>query len=78
MSLNGVYGLTHTIGKGEQERLNVDPLAGKPVNAIRPFTGKGIPVWGSRTLAGNDNEWRCVSVRRFFNTVGESIQKATS
>jgi phage tail sheath protein FI len=34
-------------------------------------------VWGARTLAGNDNEWRYVSVRRFFNFAEESIKKAT-
>ncbi|MNR20718.1 Phage tail sheath protein [compost metagenome] len=34
-------------------------------------------VWGSRTLAGNDSEWRYVPVRRFFNMAEESIKKAT-
>jgi phage tail sheath protein FI len=57
--------------------MNVDVTAGKSVNAIRAFTGKGTLVWGARTLAGNDNEWRYVSVRRFFNMVEESVKKAT-
>jgi phage tail sheath protein FI len=60
-----------------QDGLNVDTVAGKSVNAIRSFTGKGIIVWGARTLAGNDNEWRYVSVRRFFNMVEESVKKAS-
>lgn len=60
-----------------QDGLNVDTVAGKSVNAIRSFTGKGILVWGARTLAGNDNEWRYVSVRRFFNMVEESVKKAS-
>ncbi|WP_375582477.1 phage tail sheath family protein [Cyclobacterium xiamenense] len=60
-----------------QDRLNVDTTAGKSINAIRAFTGKGTLVWGARTLAGNDNEWRYVSVRRFFNMVEESVKKAT-
>ena len=34
-------------------------------------------VWGARTLAGNDNEWRYVSVRRFFTMVSESVKKST-
>ena len=34
-------------------------------------------MWGARTLAGNDNEWRYVTVRRFFIIVEESIKKAT-
>lgn len=61
----------------EQEDINVDVNAGKSINAIRAFTGKGTLVWGARTLAGNDNEWRYVSVRRFFNFVEESVKKAT-
>jgi phage tail sheath protein FI len=60
-----------------QDGLNVDTVAGKSINAIRAFTGKGTLVWGARTLAGNDNEWRYVSVRRFFNMVEESVKKAT-
>jgi phage tail sheath protein FI len=61
----------------QNDGLNVDPTAGKSVNAIRPFVGKGTLVWGARTLAGNDNEWRYVNVRRFFIFVEESVKKAT-
>ncbi|MCH2193499.1 phage tail sheath C-terminal domain-containing protein [Kordia sp.] len=60
-----------------QDGLNVDTTTGKSINAIRSFTGKGILVWGARTLAGNDNEWRYISVRRFFNMVEESVKKAS-
>ncbi len=77
VSLSGVAGVTEVIDNKEQEDLNVDVADGKSINAIRPFTGKGILVWGARTLAGNDNEWRYVSVRRFFNMVEESIKKST-
>ena len=62
----------------QQEDLNVDVTAGKSINAIRPFTGKGTLVWGARTLAGNDNEWRYVSVRRFFNMVEKSLKLSTN
>lgn len=61
-----------------QENLNVDPTSGKSVNAIRTFAGKGTLVWGARTLAGNDNEWRYVPTRRLFIMVEESVKKATS
>jgi uncharacterized protein len=60
-----------------QDELNVDADSGKSINAIRAFAGKGTLVWGARTLAGNDNEWRYVSVRRFFNMVEESVKKST-
>jgi hypothetical protein len=77
VSLFGVVGLTEIIDSKEQADLNVDVVAGKSINAIRPFTGKGILVWGARTLAGNDNEWRYIPVRRFFNMVEESVKKST-
>lgn len=77
VSLNGVKGLTETIDFDDQKDLNVDVNAGKSINAIRSFSGKGILVWGARTLAGNDNEWRYISVRRFFNMVEESVKKST-
>ena len=60
-----------------QDELNIDVDAGKSINAIRAFAGKGTLVWGARTLAGNDNEWRYVPVRRFFNMVEESVRKST-
>jgi phage tail sheath protein FI len=60
-----------------QQDLNIH-TTGKSINAIRSFTGKGSLVWGSRTLAGNDNEWKYVPVRRFFNMVEESVEKATA
>ena len=76
-SINSVNGPSVQITSSYQERLNVDAVAGKSINAIRAFTGKGTLVWGARTLAGNDNEWRYVSVRRFFIMVEESAKKAT-
>ncbi len=78
VGLNYVSSLTVKVTSEDQESLNVDTVAGKSINAIRAFTGKGILVWGARTLAGNDNEWRYVPVRRFFNMVEESVKKATS
>jgi phage tail sheath protein FI len=77
-SLASVLGPYFLISSQEQEGLNIDTNGGKSINAIRFFTGRGTLVWGTRTLAGNDNEWRYVSVRRFFNYAEESIKKATN
>ena len=77
VSLNAVITPTVKITSAEQERLNVDANAGKSVNAIRSFVGKGTLVWGARTLAGNDNEWRYIPVRRLFNMIEESTKKAS-
>lgn len=65
------------ISDTEQQQMNVDVTNGKSVNAVRSFPGKGVLVWGARTLAGNDNDWRYVPVRRFFIMVEESIKKGT-
>ena len=77
VSLNGVIAPAASFTTSETDALNVDATGGKSINAIRAFVGKGTLVWGARTLAGNDNEWRYVSVRRFFNMVEESIKKST-
>jgi phage tail sheath protein FI len=75
VSLNSVISPARKITDEEQQELNVHP-SGKSVNAIRAFAGKGVLVWGARTLEGNSNEWRYISVRRFFLFVEESLRKA--
>jgi hypothetical protein len=77
VTLNYVTSTTVKITDDDQKDLNVDVNDGKSVNAIRAFIGKGTKIWGARTLAGNDNEWRYVNVRRFFNMVEESVKKST-
>jgi phage tail sheath protein FI len=77
VSVNAVIQPTIQFTNVEQDQMNVDVTAGKSINAVRPFIGKGTLIWGARTLAGNDNEWRYVNVRRFFIFVEESVKKAT-
>jgi uncharacterized protein len=76
VSVQGISGLTNLITTPLQDNMNVHE-SGKSINAIRFFTGKGFMVWGARTLNGNNNEWRYVPVRRFFNMVEESAKNAT-
>jgi uncharacterized protein len=77
VSIAGITGPAVKISDQDQTTLNVDDTAGKSINAIRTLTGRGTLVWGARTLAGNDSEWRYISTRRFFNFVEESVKKAT-
>lgn len=72
LSLNGVVASSIKISDEEHDMLNIDS-SGKSINAIRSFAGRGILVFGARTLAGNDNEWKYISVRRFFNFAEVSI-----
>jgi len=77
VSLNSVIKPEVLLSDLDQGDFNVDAENGKSINCIRKFVGKGNLVWGARTLAGNDNEWKYVNVRRFFNMVEESCQNAT-
>lgn len=77
VSLSDVIGPVVKLDNAHQDTLNIDPTTGKSINAIRAFAGKGTLVWGSRTLAGNDNEWRYVPVRRFYIMVEESVKDST-
>jgi len=78
VSVMAVVSADKKMTDADQEGLNVDPTAGKSINAIRDFTGKGTLVWGARTLAGNDNEWRYVPVRRLFISIEENTRKASA
>jgi len=77
VSLNAVKKPEVMLSDLDQEDFNVDAENGKSINLIRQFVGRGNLVWGARTLAGNNNEWRYVNVRRFFNMVEESCENAT-
>ena len=53
-----------------------DTLNPKGVNAIRSFPGRGIRVWGARTITSNAL-WKYVSVRRLFIFLERSIYENT-
>ena len=69
--IRGALGLRYCITKGEQDILNP-----KGINCIREFKGRGIRIWGARTIS-SDPEWRYVNVRRLFNMVEASIENGT-
>jgi len=77
VSLNAVIRPEVPLSDLDQGDFNVDAENGKSINCIRQFVGRGNLVWGARTLAGNNNEWKYVNVRRFFNMVEESCQNAS-
>jgi hypothetical protein len=67
----GAIGVETQITHGEQTILNPNGI-----NCIRTFPGRGIRVWGARTLS-SDPAWVYINVRRLFNYVEKSIQNAT-
>lgn len=78
VGVRSINGPSINVTNSEQDDLNVDATSGKSINVIRSFTGRGTLVWGARTLAGNDNEWRYINVRRLFTYVEESTAEATA
>ena len=69
--VRGALALEYEINDGLQDDLNP-----KGVNVIRSFPGRGIRVWGARTITSNAL-WKYVSVRRLFIFLERSIYEGT-
>jgi phage tail sheath protein FI len=69
--LRGVLELERQVTHGEQGILNPEGI-----NCIRAFPGRGIRIWGARTLS-SDPSWRYINVRRLFNMIEESVYEGT-
>jgi phage tail sheath protein FI len=61
--VKGALDLEFFINDQAQSELN--PLG---INCLRSFPGRGIRVWGARTLS-RDPDWRYINVRRLFLTL---------
>jgi uncharacterized protein len=70
--VRGALALESNLTKGEHDLLNPEGI-----NCVRAFPGRGIRVWGARTLS-SDPAWRYVSVRRLFNYLEKSILQNTN
>lgn len=65
------------INDDQQAPLNVDALAGKSINVIRSFYGRGpAMIWGARTMAGNSLDWKYINVRRLMIMIEQSVANA--
>jgi uncharacterized protein len=67
----GAITLETHLTRNEHDLLN--PVG---INCLRSFPGRGIRVWGARTLS-SDPAWRYLNVRRLFNYLEESILNGT-
>jgi uncharacterized protein len=70
-SIRGVVSLQVNIDKSKQEILN-----NRGINVIRYFPGRGILVWGARTIS-KDPIWKYVNVRRLSIFIEKSIKRST-
>jgi hypothetical protein len=68
-ALAGVVDVATRLTDAQQGELN--PVG---VNCLRAFAGRGIRVWGARTLS-NDPNWTYINVRRLFLTAGRWIER---
>jgi len=69
--IRGVLEVGYQVTGPEQEGLNPNGI-----NVIRAFPGRGIRIWGARTIS-SDATWRYLNVRRLFNYIEESIEEGT-
>jgi uncharacterized protein len=69
--LRGALSLEFDINDQTQDVLNP-----RGVNVVRQFPGRGIRVWGSRTIS-SDALWKYVPVRRLFIFLERSIYEGT-
>jgi hypothetical protein len=74
VELQYVVDVGQAISDLQQEGLNLNNI-----NAIRAFPGRGIRVWGARSLAAPvDNEWRFIHVRRLMSAIEETVQRSSA
>jgi len=72
VGVNGARSLVHLVTDAEQEVMNREGM-----NSLRTFPGRGVQVWGARTLSPG-NEWRYVNVRRLVLFLEQSIERGLS
>jgi uncharacterized protein len=69
--VNLAIGFEKFLNKGQQEVLNPEGI-----NCFRFFEGRGMRLWGARTMT-SDPEWKYVNLRRYFAYLERSIDKGT-
>jgi phage tail sheath protein FI len=69
--VRGAIGVVAGVRDAEQGTFNEHNI-----NVIRDFPGRGIRIWGARTLS-SDSAWRYVSVQRLFIFLERSIDEGT-
>ncbi|HEQ99585.1 MAG TPA: phage tail sheath family protein [candidate division Zixibacteria bacterium] len=69
--IEGIVDTEYPLMQSDTEILNPDGI-----NTVLAFPGRGIRVWGARTLS-SDAAFRYINVRRTFNMISESIEQGT-
>lgn len=69
--LEGAVGISNKTTTGEQEILYTSKI-----NLLKYFPGKGVKIWGAKTLSC-DKDWEYINVRRTFSRVCSALKKGT-
>ncbi len=69
--VNLALGFERFLNKSQQEVLNPEGI-----NCFRFFEGRGMRLWGARTIS-SDPEWKYVNLRRYFIYLERSIDRGT-
>jgi phage tail sheath protein FI len=69
-AIEGVTALSHPLSETEHGILN-----DLGINALRPLPGRGIRVFGARTLS-SESDWRYLNVRRLLLMIEEAVEDA--
>jgi len=69
--VRGAIGFDIFLNRSQQEVLNPEGI-----NCFRFFEGRGMRLWGARTIS-SDPEWKYVNLRRYFAYLERSIDKGT-
>jgi phage tail sheath protein FI len=69
--VRGALSFEMMLNKSQQEVLNPEGI-----NCFRFFEGRGMRLWGARTIS-SDPEWKYVNLRRYFAYLERSIDKGT-
>lgn len=69
--LDGAVGIAEKTTSGEQEILYTSKI-----NLLKYFPGRGVKIWGAKTLSPNE-DWKYINVRRTFSRVCSALKKGT-
>ncbi|MBS0426968.1 MAG: phage tail sheath family protein [Proteobacteria bacterium] len=67
LAVQGVVRAEQPVSAHEQDQLNP-----RGINCFREFIGRGLVLWGGRTLS-SDPQWRYVSLRRYADALEASL-----
>lgn len=70
-TIQGALDFETRLNPSQQDALNPEGI-----NCLRALEGRGLRVWGARTMA-SDPEWKYISIRRYSDYLQRSLDRGT-